>query len=391
MRVLHVTKFYPPFFGGMEVFVQALARAQRSAGAQVTVLAHGHRRAPLSVESDAGVEVVRAPCWGRFIYAPLAPSFGWWLDQTVRRTKPDLIHFHLPNTSAFWALALPAVRRLPWIIHWHSDVVGATLDWRLRAAYALYAPFESAMLRHAQAVIATSPPYLESSPTLRKFRSKCVTVPLGLPDLPAITATEPSVSWNANHPLRILAIGRLTYYKGYFVLIEALRHIPQAQLIIVGDGELRDALVSHIGALGLQDRVRLVGAVDDDTCRQWLATCTVLCLASLERTEAFGVVLLEAMRAGRAIVCTNIPGSGVGWIVTDGENGLIARPGDAVDLALKLRSLLCADRTARLGLVGRRKFEDQFDIRRAANIMLGLYSACIEGQPPTSFPTIGTL
>src|SRR5699024_5451513 len=94
--------------------------------------------------------------------------------------KPDLLHLHLPNTSAFWAMAIPAARKIPWIVHWHADVVASRHDSKLALAYPLYRPFEQRFLKVASAIIATSPPYLESSSALAHWRDKCQVIPLGL-------------------------------------------------------------------------------------------------------------------------------------------------------------------------------------------------------------------
>ena len=129
---------------------------------------------------ENGVDVHLAACHGQFLYAPVSPAFPLLLSRLIREFKPDLLHLHMPNTSAFWALLSPAARRLPWLVHWHADV---PLDVRrpaVRAMYALYRPFEQALLRRAKSIIATSAPYLDSSAALRPWIGKTQVVPLGL-------------------------------------------------------------------------------------------------------------------------------------------------------------------------------------------------------------------
>ncbi len=99
--------------------------------------------------------IYRAPCYGRLLYAPISPTFPFWLARAIREFQPDLLHLHLPNTSAFWALLVPAARRLPWVIHWHADVVASTIDRRLALAYRLYRPFEQRLLAASR---RSSPP-----------------------------------------------------------------------------------------------------------------------------------------------------------------------------------------------------------------------------------------
>ncbi|MEZ5583162.1 MAG: glycosyltransferase [Candidatus Competibacteraceae bacterium] len=234
------------------------------------------------------------------LYAPISPSFPFWLARAIHAFKPALLHFHVPNTSAFWALLTPAARRLPWIIHWHSDVVSSQIDRRLALAYRLYRPWEQRLLAASRAIIVTSPNYLHASEALRPWRDKCRVIPLGLD--PARIA-EPA-SNDVNHAqsrwgeasCKLLAMGRLTYYKGFEVLVRAVADIANVRLIIVGKGEQHRRLEYLIETLGLGDRVVLAGSQTDAELSALWATCDIFCLPSLERTEAFGLVLLEAMR-----------------------------------------------------------------------------------------------
>ena len=114
-------------------------------------------------ERRGGVEVHRVGCIGAPMYTPLSPGFPLELQRVLQAFGPDLLHLHLPNPSAFAALLLPRARRLPWIIHWHADVPPDAPDWRLRAAYHAYRPFEQAMLRRARAVIAMDRLLMSSS------------------------------------------------------------------------------------------------------------------------------------------------------------------------------------------------------------------------------------
>lgn len=120
MRVLHVGKYYPPFAGGMEHFLADLLPALRVHGVVPAALVHDERRGlsgrrPAPSDSPA---IYRAPCFGQMLYAPLSPAFPFWLNRAIRDFRPDLLHLHLPNTSAFWALTIPAARRLPWVVQW---------------------------------------------------------------------------------------------------------------------------------------------------------------------------------------------------------------------------------------------------------------------------------
>lgn len=373
MRVLHLGKFYPPVPGGIETFLRDLLLAQRQRGWSACAIVHAGKRPPPAEEAEWLVQV---PVWTNWVFAPISPGFPFALWGAIRSRKPEILHLHLPNPSAFWALFLPSARRIPWVVHWHSDVVASRLSRSLRLAYPFYRPFEQAVLRHAAAIVATSPPYLSSSEALREWQEKCRVIPLGVDRqrLPEVPFGETADLW-APGCLRILAVGRLTYYKGFDTLIRALAVLPQAaQLLIVGDGEERGRLEGLIAASGLAQRVRLLGEADDAVRNRLLASCDLLCLPSRERTEAFGIVLMEAMRYGKPVLASRVSGSGMTWVVEDGRNGGLVPCDDVEAWSVRLGELGSdPELRQRLGREGARQFAARFSIRSVADRMANLY------------------
>ncbi|MCE7951741.1 MAG: glycosyltransferase [Xanthomonadales bacterium PRO7] len=379
IRVLHLGKFFPPHPGGIERFVADLAAAQVAQGMAVRVLAHAEPGSWSSRHFRAGdVEVDLAACHGQFVYAPVSPAFPRLLARAIREFKPDVLHIHVPNTSAFWALLSPAARRLPWVVHWHADIPLDSRRRALRLAYRLYRPWEQALLRRARAVIATSQPYADSSQALRPWRDKVRVIPLGITDIPS-PACGGWLGWGENPGLRILAVGRLSYFKGFDVLLRALARVPDANLVLVGDGECADALRALARELGVEARVRFAGRIDmDDAGRTDLAAlyarADVFCLPSTERAESFGIVLLEAMRAGLPTIASDIPGSGAGFVVRDGETGLLVAPSDADALATAIQRLTAdAGLRTRMGAAGAQRFAENFTLAAIAPQVTQLY------------------
>ncbi len=381
MRILHVGKFFPPFAGGIEYFLADLLPAQQALGIEVTALVHHegpgwHSAVP--APGDAPPPIYRVPCIGRLLYVPLSPSFPWWLNRVIRDFAPDLLHLHLPNTSAFAALALSRALRLPWVVHWHADVVVSDIDYRLALAYRLYRPFEQRLLRRSRAIIATSPPYFAVSQALQPWRERCLAIPLGLnpdrlPEPDSQTLAKASQMWG-QAGLRVLSIGRLTYYKGHEVLIRAAATLPGVRILIVGRGDCRERLQGLIESLGVEDRVSLTGFATEAEVTALLASCDLFCLPSLERTEAFGLVLLEAMRYAKPVVVSDIPGSGTPWVVQQARNGCLIPPGDHQALA-RIIVKLHADpqRRLQLGEAGAQALERKFGIYPVAAAIHDLY------------------
>ena len=363
----------------MENFLRDLLHALQKEGVSASALVHHHVLGePFSRERENGITLFRAPLKGRVLYAPISPSFPRLLRQSIRSIRPHLLHFHLPNLSAFWGLFIPEVRAVPWVIQWQSDVVASKIDRRMALAYGLYRPFEQYLLKCSRTIVATSRPYLRTSKALAPFVRKCHVVPLGLDPMRLKMPGQDLKKWAemkwAKGSPRILAIGRLTYYKGHEVLIRAAAHVPDVRVFIVGEGEHGPRLERLVKDLGLRERVRLLGFMEESRLHALLATCDCLCLPSIERTEAFGLVLLEAMHYARPVVASDVPGSGIGWVVRHGETGLLVRPGDPQELAKALAVMgEISGLREGMGRAAKERFDEIFHIDQVAREMAVLY------------------
>lgn len=287
----------------------------RDEGLKVAAVVHSsNRRLTDTVEiTELGYRVRHSGRWCTAIFTPIAPLFWLSLLREIRELDPEEIRIHMPNLSAFWLLLLPNARSRNWVVLWHSDVVASPRSWGLRSFYWLYRPLELAVLKRAREIIATSLPYLETSKPLERFRQKSVveTLKLDAQRVPlwATSATQPAKG--TVEEVRVLCVGRLTYYKDFGTAIQAVSLIPNAQLHIVGDGDEAEALKTLASELGVSSRVTFFGAVSDDTLWREYIWCDFLCLPSVERTEAFGLVILEAALFGKPCMVANTAGSGM--------------------------------------------------------------------------------
>lgn len=253
----------------------------------------------------------------------------------------------------------------------------------MKLAYRLYAPLESALLKKAQRIIATSPPYLKSSKPLTEVHHKCSVVPLGIEDRfdhknADIDADHPVTDLASDAakptPLRVVAIGRMAHYKGFDLLLRALAQTKHIALDLIGDGEQSRSLQHLAASLKLGERIHFHGALGDDARDKLIAACDCLCLPSTDRTESFGVVILEAMSAAKACVVSDVAGSGVAWLVDNQKTGLVVPSNDVSALAVALCQLrdnrsLCAE----LGQNGRKKFLRSFTINASATAVHRIY------------------
>ncbi len=366
----------------MENFLGDLLPALSNRGIKTAAVVHRSPGEPVTeslTKHDTAGSIFRATCYGSILYAPISPGFPLLLHKAIKQFKPDIIHFHVPNTSAFWPLLLIKTYKIPWVIHWHADVVSSKIDRRLAAAYSLYRPFEQKLLSHAAAIITTSQTYLDSSIPLTKWKEKCTVIPLGLnpkrlavPDHKALKKAE-SI-WGNGKTMRVLSVGRLTYYKGHEVLIRAAAQTDGVKVIIVGKGDKRGTLEKLITKLQVQDRVSLSGFLPENELQALLATSDCFCLPSIERTEAFGLVLLEAMHFSKMLLVSYVAGSGMTWVVQDGKTGSLFSVGKVEELASLLKDFAGhPEERKSMGLAGKNRFETTFHIDRTAEQTIQLY------------------
>ncbi len=282
-------------------------------------------------ERLGGVDVVRAGTFGSLASVPLCPSFPFHLW----REPADCVVLHEPNPVAGTSLFLRSPARCLIIWH-HADL--------LRPWWAphTYGHVQRALYRRADCVIVSSPSLAADSPLVQEARRVAV-IPFGIAleryrqtdrDRAAlaekIRATIPGP--------RVLFVGRFVYYKGVHLLIDAMSECP-GTLVLVGEGPLEEDFRRRVVARGLQDRVVFVGQVSDEALPAYYQASDLLVLPSIAKTEAFGVVQVEAMAAGIPVVSTNLP-TGVPWVNQDGVSGLVVPPGDSQALGRAIGTLL---------------------------------------------------
>jgi rhamnosyl/mannosyltransferase len=375
-RILHIGKYFHPFKGGIERVMHDLMVEQKKIGHEVAGIVHHHvsfKR--LTAEFYKNIKIYRLPIVGNLIFVPIAVTAFFHLFKLIKKSEPDIIHLHLPNALCFLLLLSPYCRRIPWVVHWHSDVIGEKPDWRLNVLYPVYSLFERLLLSKSIAIVTTSPNYLQSSKPLLPYQGKSQAIPIGLADRSIVTTTKVS---NVE-PLNLICIGRFTYYKGQSYLLEALNQLSlqgvDVFLSLVGNGEDKTKLESLIQSYGLSNKCEIFSGLNDQQLEKKLMQSDVVCLPSIERTEAFGVVLLEAMRASKPCICTSVPGSGMSFVVENGKTGYVVEHSNGHALAKAIKSYIQNPELLHIhGTAGRKRFEDNFEITETARRFAKLYA-----------------
>jgi glycosyltransferase involved in cell wall biosynthesis len=384
LRVCHLSKYYPPAPGGIETHVRTLARAQADLGAEVRVFCVSHASSQTSVEHDGPVEVVR---FGRRVSGAKI-DYCPGLASAIRGVEADVLHLQAPNPTMILAL-LRARPRTPLVITYQSDVV----KQRLRAA--LFRPLERALYRRASMILPTSPTYAAGSAFLKRYAAKTQVLPMGIDLGPYLEPSEAdrakAAAIRAQYAGPIwLGCGRLIYYKGFPVAVRALPR-TRGTLLLVGDGPDRPRLEAEAEALGVRDRVAFLGAMPYQEIIPYYLAADAFWFPSVARSEAFGLVQVEAMACGLPVINAAIPHSGVPWVSPDGVTGLTVPVDDPAALAAAANRLVAEPGLReRLGASARERAAREFDHRVMARRSLDVYRRVL-GEPWESCPTSGPI
>jgi rhamnosyl/mannosyltransferase len=361
IRVLHIYKDYHPVVGGIENHLRLLAERQAALGLDVTVLVTSRTRQTEQLTMN-GVRVIKAARIATPASTPISPALFAW----VARLRPDIAHLQFPYPVGEAAsLLLGRARRT--VISYQSDVV------RQRGWLRLYQPLLWRVLRRADCLVASTPNYVETSPYLSRLRDKVEVIPLGIETEPFLRPSPLAQDIREKHrgPL-LLFVGRLRYYKGLDWLIRAMPRIS-AKLLIVGTGPMEGAWRGLAAEVGAQDRVVFVGDASEEELPGYYQACEVFVLPASERSEAYGLVQLEAMASSRPVVCTEL-GTGTSYINRHGETGLVVPPKDPAALVDACNRLL-ADEPLRQKMGGnaRARVLAKFSASQMVDRVVSLY------------------
>ena len=372
MRILHVGKYYPPFLGGMETVLENLAVGLLDAGQEVSVLvaAQSGKDSRETIDGDgSNGRLTRLARFGVVNSQPLTLGLTRALRREIQDFQPDLVHLHLPNPLLGLAwLTLAAGSRgsdLPPCLVWHhADIT------RQKMGRALTGPVVRRCLEEAAGICVSSGKLLENSRDLAPYRDKVAVIPFGIDSHPWSEVRSTCAG-------PFLFIGRLVHYKGLEILIEAIGASDGGELVMVGEGPLQAKLERLVSSLGLGTRVRLAGSLPTKDILSIMGTARALVLPSIDASETFGLVQLEAMAAGLAVVATDLP-TGVAEVGQAGQTCLLVSPGDTESLRSALNLLLADKETCRtMGQRGREHFLANYSRPQMISAVLTWYETVL--------------
>lgn len=368
MKVLHVYRTYfpdPP--GGTQEAVRQICLAVQPLGIENTVFTLSPHPAPSEIQRPEA-RVVRSRSWA----APASCDLGG--VASIKRFRQlareaDVIHYLFPWPFADVLRLLTHLRR-PSVLTYVSDIV------RQRALAALYAPLMRHTLRKMQAIVFNSPAYARTSPVLRdpSLKDRMRLIPLGIDEYSYPAKADGNVfqrlGIESGEPF-FLFVGVLRYYKGLPILLRAATDVA-AKIVIAGSGPEEDALKNAASVMKVSNAI-FAGQITDAEKIALLRGCRALVLPSHLRSEAFGMVLVEAAMCGTPLVSCEI-GTGTSFVNFHGETGLVVTAGDPAALAEAMNRLRGdAALALRMGLASRQRYERLFSGERLGRSYASLF------------------
>ncbi len=341
MRILMALTYYRPHYSGLTIYADRLARALARRGHAVSILtSHYNRDLPLREQRD-GVQILRMPVLmhvSKGVIMPHMPVWAWKLA-----SQADIINLHVPQLDAAGIAVIGRWLGKPVVLTYHCDL---RLPQGLIHAVANQVSHIANRISAAAArvIVTNTRDYAEHSTFLKPYLPKLRYVLPPVEILPVVQAEMEAFRGMAGIQVGQPVIGmaaRLATEKGVEYLVQALptilEHYPQARVLFVGQyqnvfGEQAYAqrLAPLIERLG--DHWRFLGILSNGDFTAFLSSCDVLVLPSLNSTESFGMVQVEAMSCGTPVVATDLPGvrqpvlmTGMGEIIPPADAGMLSK------------------------------------------------------------------
>lgn len=322
---MHVLQCYktalPLSMGGAEQVMHHIAQGILSHGFQSTVLTFAPQRQIEEFEYQ-GYRVVVVP--SDVEYASMPISLQGLRKFKELSEKADIIHYHYPYP---WmdVLHFYAKHQKPCVLTYHSDIV------KQKYLLKLYQPIKNLFLRQMDAIVATSPQYIDSSIDLQTFKSKTQCIPLGLDESHYLPVSEDVLQrWRSQLPQRfLLFIGVFRYYKGLNYLFQALQGLD-IPLVLIGDGPEKAHLQNLEKKYQLKN-IHYLGKLSDEDKNAVLQLSSGVILPSHLRSEAFGLSLVEGAMFGKPLISCEM-GTGTSFINQHLKTGWVVPAADILSL-----------------------------------------------------------
>lgn len=347
MNILVCLTYYRPHYSGLTIYAERLARDLVKAGHQVTVLTSRYNMSLPAQQEQDGVKVIRLPVMAHVSKGVIMPAMLFQAARLARQA--DVIHLHVPQLDASYIALMARLTGKPVVLTYHCDLVlPKGLVNRIANQVSHLANHLSALA--ANVIVTNTRDYAEHSPFLRHYLHKVQVIqpPVELPpvDEAELDDLRQKIGLLAGESVIVMA-ARLATEKGVEYLVQALPTVlekhPKARVLFVGQHEQvfgEEAYAQKLAPLieRLDKAWTFLGVLPSVELAAVFHLADVLVLPSINSTESYGMVQVEAMTCGAPVVATDLPG--IRQPVAMTGMGLIVPPQDSAALATAINTIL---------------------------------------------------
>jgi len=338
-KVLQIVGYYPPAMGGIEEVCYGIVSNTKDTYL-TKIICYNHESNKTVTDFHEGVEVTRIGVYGKlFKRQPITFSYYSTLKQIIKTFQPDIILFHAHNPIPAFFMILLKLKGTKFIVYWHADVVEKLLK-------PILYPLDYLLLSKADKILVATPYHITGVKLLNKNEHKIKVVPYAIIEskfqFNDSISKEVEIIRNCyNYKKIIFFIGRHVPYKGLNFLIEAANYLTNdCAIIIAGSGRMTESLK----ASAKSDKIYFVGRISDQELTAHLHAADIFAFPSINKAEAFGMALAEALYCSTpAVTFTIESGSGVNWVSMKNETGLEVENGNSIEFAKAIDKLLSDD------------------------------------------------
>jgi glycosyltransferase involved in cell wall biosynthesis len=382
MRIAYVTGTFPPYFGGVGNVCYFSAIDLMKLGNDVTILTSNGYKEKFEYPNGLKVQKLKTPF--QIGKSPFIPGLF-----RISAKNFDVVHLHHPFYFGSEITYLNSrLRNYRYVITYHMDIPFNSPNKMLRPLLKVYdTSVNRRIVKRANKIIVTSMDYALHSRMKGIFNERkddVIEIPIGV-DLDRFYPTSKNKRVLQEYSIRddekiVMFVGALDtqhYFKGVDILLEAFSKMDkdETKLFIVGEGNLKPSYINLAKQLKVDKKTVFTGRIEN--LAAFYSIADVVVLPSIDTSEAFGLVLVEAMASGKAVVASNLPG--VRTVVDDDYNGFLVEPRNADKLSSRIQVLLNDDGLRkRFGLRGRKKAVEKYSWYKIALQLNEVYLKVID-------------
>jgi len=364
MKILQINKLYSPWVGGVEKIVQQISEGLNGKNDLNVKVLCCQPKGKGKIGEVNGVKVYRASSFGILWGMPFSFDF-FKLFKKISQTA-DVIDLHHPFFLGDLAIFIfkPKVKL---VVHYHSDII------RQKIFEFLLRPITYYTLKRAEKIIVSNPNILQNSPYLKNVQQKCEIIPYGVD----LNNFKKGLGGEIKKIMEkygkfILFVGRFSYYKGIEYLIDAMKNV-ESKLVIIGDGSTKKSLELKIKSLKIKNKIYFLSFQEEKDLINYYQACEVFVLPSIFKSEAFGIVLIEAMACGKPVISTEL-GTGTSFVNKDGTTGFVVPPRDSKSLSNAIRKIITDNKIAKeLGENAFNRVKEEFSLEKMLKKTISIY------------------